>query len=48
MVINTWQIVSGLSNAHTFRGGSTYPSPFSYFAAITELFMLNFFVFFHT
>ena len=29
--VNTWQIVSGLGSAHTFRGGSNYPNPFTYF-----------------
>ena len=44
----TWQIVSGLVQAHSFRGGSSYPFPFSYFVNIIEVFMLDLFVIFHT
>jgi hypothetical protein len=44
----TWQIVSGLGQAQSFRGGSSYPSPFNYFVNAIEIFMLDFFVFFHT
>ena len=43
----TWQIVSGLGQAHTFRGGSSYPAPFKYFVNVIEFFMLDFFAFFH-
>mgnify|MGYP004111523993 CR=1 FL=1 len=46
--INTWQIVSGLSRAHAFRGGASYPDPFGVFVQLIELFSLNFFAFFHT
>lgn len=44
----TWQIVSGLGQAHSFRGGSSYPFPFNYFVNIIEVFMLDFFAFFNT
>jgi len=44
----TWQIVSGLGQAHAFRGGSSYPAPFSYFVNMIEVFMFDFFTFFHT
>ena len=44
----TWQIVSGLGEAHSFRGGSEYPFPFNYFVNVIEVFMLDFFTFFHT
>jgi hypothetical protein len=43
----TWQILSGLGQAHAFRGGSSYPAPFSYFVNIIEVFMLDIFTFFH-
>ena len=43
----TWQVVSGLGQAHTFRGGSSYPAPFRYFVNVIEVFMLDFFAFFH-
>ena len=41
----TWQIVAGLANA-VIR--VSYPYPFTYFANAVEVFMLNFFTFFHT
>ena len=44
----TWQIVTGLGQAHSFRGGSSYPAPFSYFVNAIEIFMFDFFTFFHT
>ena len=44
----TWQIVTGLGQAHSFRGGSSYPAPFSYFVNMIEVFMLDVFVIFHT
>ena len=44
----TWQIMSGLRQAHSFRGGSDYPYPFSHFVNVIEVFMLDFFTFFHT
>ena len=44
----TWQIVSGLSQAHSFRGGSSYPAPFRYFVNVLEVFMFDVFVMFHT
>ena len=44
----TWQIVTGLGQAHSFRGGSSYPAPFSYFVNMIEVFMLDLFVVFHT
>ena len=44
----TWQIVSGLGQAHSFRGGSSYPFPFNYFVNVIEVFMLDFFAFFNT
>ena len=40
--------MSGLGQAHAFRGGSSYPAPFSYFVNIIEVFMFDFFTFFHT
>ena len=43
----TWQIVSGLGQAHVFRGGSSYPAPFSYFVNLIEVVMLDVFTFFH-
>ena len=44
----TWQIVSGLRQAHSFRGGSDYPYPFNHFVNVIDFFMLDFFTFFHT
>ena len=44
----TWQIVSGLRQAHTFRGGSDYPYPFNQFVNVIEVFLMDFFTFFHT
>ena len=41
----TWQIVAGLANAVI---KVSYPYPFTYFANAVEVFMLNFFTFFHT
>ena len=35
----TWQIVSGLGQAHSFRGGSSYPFPFNYFVNVIEVFI---------
>ena len=43
----TWQIVSGLREAHSFRGGSSYPYPFNDFVNVIEVFMFDFFTFFH-
>ena len=43
----TWQIMSGLRHAHSFRGGSDYPYPFNHFVNVIEVFMLDFFAFFH-
>ena len=44
----TWQIVAGLGQAHEFRGGSHYPYPFSHFENVIEVFLMDFFTFFHT
>ena len=44
----TWQIVSGLRQAHSFRGGSEYPYPFNQFVNVIEFVMFDFFTFFHT
>jgi len=44
----TWQIVVGLGQAQSFRGGSAYPFPFNYFVNVMEFFMLDLFTFFHT
>ena len=44
----TWQIVSGLRQAHSFRGGSDYPYPFNHFVNVIEVLMFDFFTFFHT
>ena len=44
----TWQIVSGLRQAHSFRGGSDYPYPFNHFVNVIEFVMFDFFTFFHT
>ena len=44
----TWQIVSGLRQAHSFRGGGDYPYPFNLFANVIEFVMFDFFTFFHT
>ena len=44
----TWQIVSGLRQAHSFRGGSDYPYPFNQFVNVIEVFVFDFFTFFHT
>ena len=44
----TWQIVSGLGQAHSFRGGNSYPQPFKYFVNVIDFFMFDFFTFFHT
>ena len=44
----TWQIVSGLGQAQSFRGGASYPYPFSYFVNAIEVFMLDFFSFLHS
>ena len=43
----TWQIVSGLRQAHSFRGGSDYPYPFNQFVNVIEVVMFDFFTFFH-
>ena len=43
----TWQIMSGLRQAHTFRGGSDYPYPFNHFVNVIEFVMFDFFTFFH-
>ena len=45
--MTTWQIVSGLRRAHSFRGGSDYPYPFNQFVNAIEFVMLDFFTFFH-
>ena len=47
MVTVTWQIVSGLRQSHSFRGGSDYPYPFDQFVNVIEVVMLDFFTFFH-
>ena len=44
----TWQIVSGLRQAHSFRGGGNYPYPFNHFVNVIEVVMFDFFTFFHT
>ena len=44
----TWQIVSGLRQAHSFRGGSDHPYPFNQFVNVIEVFLMDFFTFFHT
>ena len=44
----TWQIVSGLRQAHSFRGGSEYPYPFNQCVNVIEFVMFDFFTFFHT
>ena len=44
----TWQIVSGLGQAHKFRGGGEYPYPFNYFVNVIEFVMFDFFAFFNT
>ena len=44
----TWQIVSGLRQAHSFRGGSEYPYPFNQFVNVIEFVIFDFFTFFHT
>ena len=43
----TWQIVSGLRQAHSFRGGGDYPFPFNHFVNVIEFVMFDFFTFFH-
>ena len=39
--------MSGLRQAHSFRGGSEYPYPFNLFVNVIEFVMLDFFTFFH-
>ena len=48
MQMVTWQIVSGLRQAHSFRGGGNYPYPFNHFVNVIEFVMFDFFTFFHT
>ena len=44
----TYQIISGLNDAHVFRGGQDYPEPFNYFVNVIDVFSLDAFTIFRT